>query len=165
MPYPQIIRKSILLAHILSTIGWIGAVASFLVLALTGLRSIDQQMVRAACMAMEPITWGVIVPLAFASLITGLLLSLGTKWGLFRHYWILIKFLINLLSLPILLLHTRLIHKVSIAARTEGLLSTDLYRDRTRLVIVAIVALVALLIAAVLSVYKPKGAIPYGREM
>jgi len=164
MPFQQTTRKLILLVHILASVGWVGAVASFLALALTGLLSTDPQMIRAAYLAMEPITRGVIVPLAFTSLTTGLLLSLGTKWGLLRHYWILIKLVINTLSLPILLLHTRIIHRVATAAAvaTTSLSSYDLHQDRIQLIIIAIAALAALLIATLLSVYKPSGLTPYG---
>jgi hypothetical protein len=38
---------------------------------------------------MQPAAWSVLVPLAFALLLTGLLRSLGTRWGLARHYWVL----------------------------------------------------------------------------
>ena len=50
-------------------------------------------MVRAAFLAMESIGWFVIVPLSLAALPTGLVQSLGTEWGLFRHCWMLAKFL------------------------------------------------------------------------
>ena len=51
---------------------------------------------RATYLVMEPAAWVVLVPLAFASLLTGLVQSLSTTWGLARHYWVLFKLLINL---------------------------------------------------------------------
>ena len=156
------LRKVALLAHIVSSISWIGAVAAFLALAFTGLRSPDPRLVRATYLAMEPITWYTIVPLAFAALLTGLLLSLGTKWGLFRHYWIIFKLGINLLSLFLLLLHTSIIHEMATAAAAAPLTSHDLRGPRIQLVEVSIAALVGLLLATILSVYKPKGLSPYG---
>ena len=45
------------------------------------------------------------MPLCFASLFSGLVQSLGTEWGLFRHYWVLFKLLINVLPTALLLLH------------------------------------------------------------
>ncbi|TDW99108.1 hypothetical protein [Dinghuibacter silviterrae] len=137
-------RKPVLLVHILSSVGWLGAVAAFLALAITGL---THPVVYAA---MDPITWPVIVPLAITSLATGLLLSLGTRWGLFRHYWIIVKFGISLVSLPLLVLHTRMIHRVATAA-------TPLHGDRIHLVIASAASLTALITATLLSVYKPKG--------
>jgi hypothetical protein len=43
-------------------------------------------MARAAYLAMDLTSRFVIVPLARASLLTGLAQALGTPWGLFRHY-------------------------------------------------------------------------------
>jgi len=155
------LRKLTLLAHVIFSIGWIGAVACFLALALTGLDSPDTLVVRAVYMALEPVTTYVIVPSSFAALLTGLLLSLGTRWGLY-HYWVLAKLLINVLSIIILLLHSQIIYYVSSAAKEANFSPADLGGTRTKLVVIAIAALAALLIATVLSVYKPRGVTPYG---
>jgi hypothetical protein len=156
------LRKLALMVHMVGSVGWIGSVAAFLVLALTGLNSPDPEKVRAAYLVMEPVTWSVIVPLAFVSLLTGVILSLGTKWGLFRHYWIIAKFLINLLSILLLLLHTQLIHEVAVAASGTVLSAAGLHGSRVHLVIAAVAALAALLLATMLSVFKPRGLTPYG---
>lgn len=156
------LRKLLLLLHIVTAVGWPGAVAAFLVLAGSGLNSTNPQIVRSAYLTMPPITWYVIVPLAFASLLTGLLLSLTTKWGLFRYYWILAKFLINTLSLFLLLLHTRVISAVATAAEKNNLSVADLHGERVQLVVISIAALLALMAATILSVYKPQGRVPTG---
>ncbi|HTI07129.1 MAG TPA: hypothetical protein VL832_01200 [Puia sp.] len=156
------LRKLVLLTHIITAIGWPGAVAAFLALAVTGLTGSNARIVCAAYLAMEPITWYIIVPLAFGSLLTGLVLSLGTKWGLFRHYWVLAKLLINALSIILLLLHTRVIADVATAAAKTTLNGTDLRGQRVQLVAIAIAALLALLVATILSVYKPRGMTPFG---
>jgi hypothetical protein len=57
------LRKLALTAHVTSSVGWLGAVAGFLALAVAGLTSEDAQMVRAAYLAMELTGWFVIVPL------------------------------------------------------------------------------------------------------
>src|SRR5574338_1362322 len=101
------VSKIALTAHITSSVGWIGAVATFLALAIAGLMSKNDQIVRTAYLAMELIGWCVIVPFSIASLLTGLVQSLGTSWGLFRHYWVLAKFLITILATIILLVHTQ----------------------------------------------------------
>lgn len=95
-------RKFALTVHIASSVGWLGAVACFLALAVAGLTSRDVQTVRGVYVAMQLTGWYVIVPLCLASLITGLIQSLGTQWGLFRHYWVLTKFLITIVSILIL---------------------------------------------------------------
>ena len=94
-----------LTAHITFSVGWFGAVAGFLALAIAGLTSQDNQIVRSTYLCMELIAWFVIVPSNLGSLITGVVQSLGTRWGLFRHYWVLVKFLLTIAATIILLLH------------------------------------------------------------
>jgi hypothetical protein len=158
------LRKLALTTHVTSSVGWLGAVVSFLALAVAGLVSQDAQTVRAAYLAMEVTTWFVIVPLAFASLLTGLVVSLGTPWGLFRHYWVLVKFVLTLLATALLLLHTQPIGVLARIARETALSSADVGRLQMQLVGDAGAALLALLVNATLSVYKPRGLTPYGRR-
>src|SRR5262245_23907885 len=101
------VRKFALTAHVISSVGWLGAVAAFLALAVAGLTNQDAQMVRAAYLAMELITWFIIVPSALASLLTGLVVSLGSALGLFRHYWVVAKLLITIIATILLLMHTQ----------------------------------------------------------
>jgi hypothetical protein len=156
------LRKFALTAHVTSSVGWLGAVAGFLALAVAGLTSQDAQMVRAAYLAMELITWFVIVPLGLASLPTGLVQSLGTQWGLFRHYWILAKLLITILATIVLLLHTQPIGLLAGVARETTLSSANVGRLQIQLVADGGAALLALLVATALAVYKPRGMTPYG---
>ena len=156
------LRKFVLTAHVTLAIGWLGAVAAFLVLAIAGLTSQDAQMVRAAYLAMELIARFVIVPLSFAPLLTGPVLSLGTAWGLFRHYWILVKLLINILSTIILLVHMQPISLLADAAAKTTLFSNDLHRMQVQMVVASAAGLLALLVATVLGVYKPRGMTLYG---
>src|SRR5262245_36929126 len=100
------LRRFALTTHITSSVGWLGSVAAFLALSIAGLSSPDSQMVRSAYMAMHLTTWYVIVPLCLASLLTGVVESFGTSWGLFRHYWVVTKLLLTLLATVILLVHT-----------------------------------------------------------
>ena len=153
-----------LTAHVTSSVGWLGAVASFLALAVAGLTSQNTHMVRAAYLAMELTGWFVIVPLSFASLLTGLVQSLGTTWGLFRHYWVLAKLLINILATIILLLHMQPISQIAAVAAETTLSSADLHGLRIQVVADAGAALLVLLVATTLAVYKPRGMTPYGRR-
>jgi len=158
------VRKFALTAHVTSSVGWLGAVAGFLALAVAGLTSKDAQLVRAAYLSMELTAWFVIVPLSLASPLTGILQSLGTEWGLFRHYWVLIKFLITVPSTIILLLHMQPIgHLARVVAETT-LTRGELSGLRIQLVANAGAALLVLLIATTLSIYKPRGMTRYGRR-
>lgn len=156
------IRKLTLTAHVVASVGWLGAVAGFLALALTGLGSEDTQRVTACYVAMELLGWLVIVPLSVASLLTGLIQAFGTSWGLFRHYWVLIKLVITVLATILLLVHMQPTSQLAQAAARGVLGSAELRGLRTQLVADAAAALLALLIATVLSIYKPRGVTPYG---
>jgi hypothetical protein len=154
------LRKVALTAHIISSVGWLGAVVAFLGLAVVGLTSQDAQTVRGAYLVMEPAAWFVLVPLAFASLLTGLVQSLGTKWGLFRHYWVLFKLLITIFSTIVLLIY---METFSVMAGVAADPSADLGVVRNASPgLHAALALLVLLVAAVLAVYKPRGMTRYG---
>src|ERR1700682_486955 len=103
------LRKLALTAHVTASVGLLGSIAAFLALAVAGLASQDAQMVRAAYLAMELTARFVIVPLAFASLLTGLIQSLGTPWCMFRHYWVLMKLVVTLFATIVLLARMPLI--------------------------------------------------------
>jgi uncharacterized membrane protein len=156
------LRKFALTAHIASSVGWLGAVAAFLALAVVGVTSQDAQTVRGAYLVMEPAAWFVLVPLAFASLLTGLVQSLGTAWGLFRHYWIVFKLLINVVATTLLLIYMETFRSM---ARVAADRSADLHVVRNASpVLHAALALLLLVVATVLAVYKPRGLTPYWRR-
>jgi hypothetical protein len=159
------IRKFALTAHVTFSVGWLGAVAVSLTLAVAGLTSRDAEMVRAAYLAMKLIGWLVLVPLSLASLLTGLVQSLGTKWGLFRHYWVLAKLLMNIFASIVLLIYMQTLSYLADAAADATLSGGDLLELRNASpVLHAAGALLLLLVAVTLSVYKPRGLTRYGRR-
>ncbi|KRE30638.1 hypothetical protein ASG81_25225 [Paenibacillus sp. Soil522] len=154
------LRKFALTAHIASSVGWIGAVVAYLALVVATQTSQDAQTVRAAFIAMEPITWFALVPLSFASLLTGLVMSLGTPWGLFRHYWVLAKLLLTVLATLVLLSYTQ---TVSFLAGVAADPSADLDRlGGGGQFLHPGIGLLVLLLVLILSVYKPRGMTRYG---
>lgn len=154
------LRDIALTAHIASSVGWLGAVAAFLALAAAGLAGRDPERARAAYLAIEVVTWWVIVPLAFASLATGTVMAVGTPWGLFQHYWVLAKLLLSAGATIVLLLHTGPIGVVAGRAAETALAAADLRGLRIQLVADAGAALLVLLVNTGLSVFRPKGLIP-----
>jgi hypothetical protein len=120
----------------------------------------DAQTVRAAYLAMHVITWFVIIPFCLAALVTGLVQSLGTTWGLFRHYWVATKLLLTVLATIILLVHTQPINQVAAMAANATLSSSDVRQLRLQLVGDAAAALFVLLMTTALSIYKPWGLTP-----
>jgi hypothetical protein len=157
-------RKLALTAHVIFSVGWLGAVLAYLSLAIIGLNSADAQTVRASYLSMESIAWFAIVPCCFAALLTGLVQSFGTEWGLFRHYWVLVKFLLTVSATIILLLHMPTITRV---ARMAAEMTLPIAGDgvvQRQLVIHATGGLLVLVATTVLSIYKPWGLTPYGRQ-
>ena len=150
-------QKFALLAHITFSVGWFGAVVPYLALVIAGLTSHDTQVVRAACLSMELIGWYVIVPFSFAALLSGLVMSLGSQWGLFRHWWILAKFLLTIFAVFVLFRHMQ---DVSRMAKETMLSSADFRPD----FIHATGGLLVLITAMTLSVFRPWGMTPYGRR-
>lgn len=109
---------------------------------------------------MEPIIKFALVPLSFASLLTGFIMSLGTSWGLFRHYWVFAKLLLTIFSTLVLLTQ---LEPISYMARIAAAPSTDLaILGGGGQFLHPGVGLLVLLIIMTLSVYKPRGMTRYG---
>lgn len=157
-----VVRRGLLVLHVASSVGWLGAVVVSTMLAVMALVSPDADVVRAVWLVMPAIGWEALLPLSLLSLATGVVQSLGTRWGLFRHYWVLIKLALNLLASIVLLLYLETLDRFAAAARA-GAVSTQSGGpvDASPLVH-GLGALALLVIALVLSVFKPAGMTPYG---
>lgn len=162
MLLPARARKALLTVHVSCSVGWLGAVLVFLVLAVVGLVSTDPVQVRAVYVSLDLTVWLVIVPLCLAALITGVVQSLGTTWGLLRHYWVLTKLLLTVPATVALLIHTRPVGFLAVEAAGMDLAGGDLVQARVQLIVAAAAAALVLLAATVLSIYKPRGVTRYG---
>ncbi|MBA3850896.1 MAG: DUF2269 domain-containing protein [Chloroflexi bacterium] len=154
-------RKLTLAAHLTCSVGWLGAVVAYLVLDVTVATSADPEIVRAAWIAMALVTSSAIVPLAAASLLSGLVMSLGTKWGLFRHWWVLISLLLTIFAIVVLLAEAGVITSIA------GIAADPMTSDERMLALPptllhSVGGLMVLLVVQVLNVYKPQGLTPHG---
>lgn len=156
------LRKLGLTLHVTASIAWLGAVLAFLALSLPALRSEHPQLVRGASISMDVIARWAILPLCVASLVTGVFQSLISKWGLIQHYWVAIKLLMNVLSTAVLVGHMQPIAQVARAALSDDFGHGDLGTVRLQIAVDACAAVVVLLIATVLAIYKPRGLTSYG---
>jgi hypothetical protein len=155
------IRKFALTAHIAFSVGWVGAVVAYLTLDVTVATSQDAQMLRAAYLTMALITRYAIVPLALASLLTGIVISLLTPWGLFQHYWVVISLLLTLIAAIVLLSETQQINRLAdIAANPTT--SNDQLHALPNTLAHSVGGATVLLLITTLNVYKPHGLTPYG---
>lgn len=157
------LRKFFLTAHVSSSVGWLGAVLVYLALATASLTSHDAEAAHAGYLLLYRVAYSVIVPLSLAALVSGLVQSLATEWGVFRYYWVLVKFLLTSVAVTVLLLHLPTVARMSrLAQKTFS--SSDFETLRLQLIIHAAGGLLVVLAATALSVYKPWGRTNYGRR-
>jgi hypothetical protein len=157
MPMPPAWRKVGLVVHVAGSVGWLGAVVASAVLGVVGTTSDDAGVVRAVYLVLEPLGWYALVPFSLASLVTGLVQALGTRWGLLRHYWVLAKLAMNLFATGVLLLYMQTLTLLAATARELGP-DGDVDALRTPSPVVhATAAVVLLVVALVLAIYKPRG--------
>jgi hypothetical protein len=161
MIMPPGLRKFALLVHIMTSVGWIGAVVAYIPLDVTTRISQDAETLRAVYLGMELIAQWAIVPLAWAAFVTGLIVSLGTPWGLFRHYWVLISLLLTAVALLVLRSEMRTISALARIAADPTTSDTAL-RALPSTLVHSVGGLIVLLVVLGLNVYKPRGLTPYG---
>lgn len=155
------LRKLVLSIHLIVSAGWIGAIAAYLVLDLATVTSDDPGTLRAAYAGMDLIVQSVIVPVAIATLVTGITISLGTRWGLLRHYWVVISLLLTLVATAVLLAETRTVGALASIAADPATTSGELSALASTLAH-SIGGLIVLVVILVLNVYKPRGMTRYG---
>lgn len=158
-------RAAALVAHVTASVGWIGAVVASLGLAITALVSDDLQIVRSAYISLDVLGRFVLVPFAVAALLGGIAQSFITHWGLFRHYWVIFKLAITIFATIVLVMYTETLSVLAGVAANQASSAENLGVLRTPSVLLhASAALVLLLVATILAVYKPKGTTAYGQR-
>jgi len=81
--------------HIFFAAVWIGA-GVCLIMMQSFLEANSGQMLYGINISMKLIDDFVIIPAAIGSLLTGLIYSIWTRWGFFKHNWIIVKWIINI---------------------------------------------------------------------
>lgn len=161
MTMPPVVRKLALATHLTVSVGWIGGVAAYLVLDVAVEASSDPELVRSAWTAMNLVVSSAIVPLALASLVSGLVMSLGTKWGLFRHWWVLISLVLTVLATVVLVSEAGVVNRIA-AVAADPATSDDRLLALPSTLLHSVGGLLVLLVIQLLNVYKPQGLTPYG---
>jgi hypothetical protein len=158
------LRKFALTLHITCSVGWIGAVMAFLALVIAAMTSQDIQILRAVWITLDLLGFLVIIPLAIVSLLSGLVMSLGTKWGLFQHYWVLFSFALTVLAILVLLGNMQSVkYLAGIVNDNMDSSNVDMLRAGLQSELLhAGIGLIVLVVIQVLNVYKPRGLTSYG---
>ncbi|MFE4972223.1 DUF2269 domain-containing protein [Kitasatospora sp. NPDC056651] len=158
---PPAVRKPLVVLHVVASVGWLALMLCLLALAVAALTAGDADRLRTAYRAMGLLGDVLILPLSLLAFLSGVALGLGTSWGLFRYYWVSIKFWLTLgaMAASVLALTARLHDAVRVvdAHPTGPITVAELGFVRYNTVIVPAVALALYLFMVVLSVYKPWG--------
>ncbi len=84
-------RQVLVFVHVAVSVGWMGAGAANVVLAMTAGYTGDRDVRRIAYLMIDRVDEFVVIPAAFATLVGGVVLCLATKWGLVRYWWVAAK--------------------------------------------------------------------------
>jgi hypothetical protein len=150
-----------LAVHLTTSVGWLGAILAYLVLDLAVSTNADPRSARWQWQAMDMVVSRAIVPLAGGAILTGLIMGLGTSWGLFRYWWVLISLLLTLFAAVVLLSEAEGIRGVA-AIASDGRVPDAEFRTMRGTLPHSIGGFTVLFVVQVLNVLKPRGLTPYG---
>jgi hypothetical protein len=140
-----------------------GAGAAYIVLDVSTTRAVDAEVLRAAYVSMGSIASAIILPLALASLFTGVFVCLSTRWGLFRHYWVTLSLALTIVAVVVLVLELSTIQSLAAVALDPTAPGETLQALPSTLVH-SIGGVAVLGVILVLNVFKPAGVTRYGRR-
>lgn len=158
------LRKFAITVHVVVSVGWLGAVVAYLALAIVGVTSHDASAARACYRSMALIGPFVIVPFSLATLLTGLLEAVGTRWGVFQHWWVVAKLALTTVATVILLRHLPAVISMALVAGDTTVSVDDFRAQGLQLIVHAVGGVLVLLATTTLSVYKPWGLTPFARR-
>jgi hypothetical protein len=156
--------RFVLLTHIVTSVGWVGAVAAYIVLTVIVVTNSDPLVVRGALLSMQASMWYAIFPLSIAALVSGLIQSLGTRWGLFVHYWVIYKLVLTVVGIIVMFMYTDGLDQFAAMAKDPASQNDITELQSPSHLMHPVGGLVVLLATVILSVYKPKGMTAYGRR-
>lgn len=143
---PRRARQALLTAHIVLSVGLLGDSAGFLAVAIRAASSDDPLAVQESVEVLNMFSLVFGIPLSVGTLLTGVALGVGTRWGVFRYPWVTAKLL--------LVLSVMLVGSFVIGPAVKTML--DGTGDATgRLIAAGSYDVLALTVATGLSVFKP----------
>lgn len=157
------LRRTTLLLHVLCGVGWMGLDLGLMVLVVSGATTGDGAVAAAAYTTAHLVIPLVVPALATGMLLTGIVLGLGTRYGLTQWAWVLTKLAIGVLLTAlvfVLLLPGALGIPDGLAGTADQVRAAvgDGARD---LVFPPFVSFALLAVALVLSIWKPWGRTPW----
>ncbi len=147
VPMRPAVRRAVLTAHIIAGVGLLGTVAAVLAVNVRAATTADAGLAAASYELLPMFTVLFGIPLSMIALVTGVLLGLGTKWGVLRTGWVAAKL--------VLLLGVIVVGALVLGPGTEALRAGDSGAE-TRVIAGAAYDVAALWLATGLSVFKPR---------
>lgn len=151
-------RKTVLVIHVISSVGWLGLTLGNLILAVTGLTTDDPRVQHGVYLVLGVLGDWALRPISLLAFTTGLIAALCTPWGLFKHRWVSVKFwlILTTLFLTWFSLVPGIHEAVRIVQATPADRLADLGKGDVDLVFAACVSGTAYTFATVLSIFKPR---------
>ncbi|MFS8203208.1 DUF2269 family protein (plasmid) [Streptomyces sp. CWNU-52B] len=154
-------RRATLVVHVAASACWLGLTLGLLALGITAATTGSAETVEASVRAMKTFTDWLLLPLAFLTLLSGLVLSLGTPWGLARHRWVYTKFWLTLATVTATVFALR----PGVGSAVTAVSAGGPLPDSGDVLFGPIVSLSAYLFMTVISVVKPWGLTRRGQRM
>lgn len=143
-------HRVVLIAHILASVGWFGVALAVAMAGIAAVTTGDRTLPVALYRSMETAPW-LSIPLGLVAVATGIVLGLGTRYGLVRHWWVVAKIVI---AVAVVVTDAVLVRAVAHDAAMSGAGSAPLYGS-------TIAHVVLLAVATWLSVVKPRARTPF----
>jgi hypothetical protein len=159
--------RLLLTAHIIASVGWLGVVFAKLVLGLAAITTRAPGVSDALYVSMNVLN-GAFPPLAISTIVSGVVLSLGTRWGLLQHYWVATKLALTVGVIATAVQLGDRLARQSIAApagpAVDAVTTLGSASAPTLLLSLSVAHLFMLGAATAISVYKPWGKTWFGRR-
>jgi len=100
-PLPRKVRQIWMILHVACSVGWLGVLVASFALCVAALDAEDPARAAALTTAVTTLSDMFVLPGTLLVLITGVVLGVGTKWGLAKYYWVLTKLVVALVVLVV----------------------------------------------------------------
>ncbi|WP_077324373.1 hypothetical protein [Virgibacillus siamensis] len=150
-------KRWLLTAHILFSAIMFGNMVTFLILSITVASTNDGNLIESCYRIMHVLSSTSVKASTIATIITGILLSVLTKWGLFQFYWLIVKEVLTLMPLGLNLwgMYYWTMDAFRIMQTSQD--RAALFMVQTELWSGIIIQMLSLILIFVLSVFKPWG--------
>lgn len=154
-------RRAVLVVHVVASASWLGLTVGLLALGITAGSTGAAGTVEASVRAMKLFADWLLLPVAFLTLVSGLVLALGTQWGLARHRWVYVKFWVTLATTTATVFALR----PGVNSAVDAVAAGGPLPDAGDVLFGPIVSLSAYVFMTVISILKPWGPTRRGRRL